>query len=384
MDGMRNKLKKQILIIISVGIMVVSGCGYSMGEKSEMRSYEKQGKKNAIAYIEEKYGFTPEVISVKTEKSHIVNPGLLFPEFDFSPSATGNVYVQMEYEGRAFAVFISGEEKTSQGCDNYQMPEILKGIGAKLQECTSGTILDVDFAYGHRKTIWESAKENGFVQGYYDGTNLEEVFGNYKVEMVVHLVDGDIDSVSAERFQGHFGENTDIYLIEYVSEEAFRAIDNPSENIYTGYSYGDIERFAMQLKSITEVDDNIIFTTEYNLKSDEELYYMLENGRYCNFEETTIDTSGWSNGYRHQVGKTYKVDTDAEYMDLWIPFTNAPGANPNDLVIGFRFYDEYSQDFCYTECTDYKDAPLRAGYVHGGINLRDYNNELVVTLLKEN
>ncbi len=96
----------------------------------------------------------------------------------------------------------------------------------------------------------------------------------------------------------------------------------------------------MLLEEITLVKQNIAITVQFNPKSEGQLYYILENGSYCNIEETTIDASAWSSSWK-QVRKAYSVDTDADHIDLWIPATNAPGANPEMLRMGLCYYDDW-------------------------------------------
>ena len=66
-----------ILLIFAFTFLI--GCGYTKEEKALMKSYEKNAKKNAENYIEEKYGFQAEITGTKVLK---VDPG---PVPDFSP-----------------------------------------------------------------------------------------------------------------------------------------------------------------------------------------------------------------------------------------------------------------------------------------------------------
>ena len=96
----RNIVYYLLLILI---MAVLTGCGYTQEEKAEMKRYEKQGRENAENYIKAKYGIDAKVRELNCEK---YNSG---PVPDFFPSPTGNVFIRMNYQGKDFSVFISGE-----------------------------------------------------------------------------------------------------------------------------------------------------------------------------------------------------------------------------------------------------------------------------------
>ena len=89
----RNR-KKLLVGSMILFLVLLAGCGYTEEEKRDMKRYEKQGKKNAREYIEEKYGFKAEVEDVTCDK---INTG---PVPDLWPGPNGNVHVEMKYKDK--------------------------------------------------------------------------------------------------------------------------------------------------------------------------------------------------------------------------------------------------------------------------------------------
>ena len=112
---------KRIILAFTAMLLLV-GCGYNDEEKKLMKDYEKQGKTNAIEYVQNKYGITPEVTGINVLK---VNTG---PVPDFTPPPTGMVNALMKYDDIEFTVNITGEEKSLKGRDDYQKGEIENDI----------------------------------------------------------------------------------------------------------------------------------------------------------------------------------------------------------------------------------------------------------------
>ena len=92
---MGGKIKEVVLLLLTFSLVSVwaCACGYSREEKQRMKGIQEQGGKNAVAYVEEKYGFTPKVkeVQVCTERD----------DADPVPWANGYVQVLMSEIGRA-------------------------------------------------------------------------------------------------------------------------------------------------------------------------------------------------------------------------------------------------------------------------------------------
>ena len=127
----RNIVYYLLLILI---MAVLTGCGYTQEEKAEN-------------YIKAKYGIDAKVRELNCEK---YNSG---PVPDFFPSPTGNVFIRMNYQGKDFSVFISGERENTEGIDNYQFQEIVTAFSQELDEITGFHAESVFVSYGEYETV---------------------------------------------------------------------------------------------------------------------------------------------------------------------------------------------------------------------------------------
>ena len=60
-----GKRKAVYWILLALIMVTVTGCGYTLEEKREMKRYEKQGRENAKNYIREKYGIDARTLLVE-------------------------------------------------------------------------------------------------------------------------------------------------------------------------------------------------------------------------------------------------------------------------------------------------------------------------------
>ena len=125
-----GKRKAVYWILLALIMVTVTGCGYTLEEKREMKRYEKQGRENAKNYIREKYGIDARITEINCEKYSSS------PVPDFFPSHTGNVFVKMKYKGADFLVAISGQKKNTDGLDNYQFQEIATAFAQEMYNIT--------------------------------------------------------------------------------------------------------------------------------------------------------------------------------------------------------------------------------------------------------
>ena len=107
---MKTYLKHAVLtLFISFAAVGMCACSYSKEERQRMAGIEEQGIINAVAYVEEKYGFTPKTKEVK----------LCMERGDGDPKPWANGYEQalMSDGEKEFTVHISGEGKSTVGQD---------------------------------------------------------------------------------------------------------------------------------------------------------------------------------------------------------------------------------------------------------------------------
>ena len=116
---MKTYLKHAVLtLFISFAAVGMCACSYSKEERQRMAGIEEQGIINAVAYVEEKYGFTPKTKEVKL----CMERG----DGDPMPWANGDVQALMSDGEKEFTVHISGEGKSIVWQDDYQHSQIVE------------------------------------------------------------------------------------------------------------------------------------------------------------------------------------------------------------------------------------------------------------------
>ena len=243
-----KKIGKKFIIhfILFIQLLLLPACAYTEEEKRMMEQYEKIGRKNAITYIEEKYGFTPSVEGLKCETVAIALA------LDPSPAPTGYVYVEM-YDKKSnihFWVYATGEEEGTQECwDNYQHGDIEKTVEYQLEALLGTDTEHIDLTYGkfgdEERTVKDTSdvdREFGLLHDYFDGTNLAEIlsseeYNNISVCMVENnhipdllgyplgemneegIYEGTISNNNEVR--NIFGENVKCLFVNYNDAQAY-------------------------------------------------------------------------------------------------------------------------------------------------------------------
>ena len=76
------------------------------------------------------------------------------PVPDFSPSPTGNVFVEDEaLRERSFSVSFQGESRNADGIDNYQYQEIVGTFFTGTEKITGLSAKSVFICYGEFQTV---------------------------------------------------------------------------------------------------------------------------------------------------------------------------------------------------------------------------------------
>lgn len=203
-----------IIVVLLASGFIFGGCG-----ASQKTNYKSQSKKNALEYIENKYGFKPTVKSVKLQTYN----GSPIP-FG-SSSETGYAYVMMEHENKTFYVFISGTSSNTDGVDNYQVDVIEDAIEKKLNEMVDN-IIHIDYCIGTSKED-SSDPYYGMIPLKYDGNNLNEVLESAQLKrIVVSLAESDLSVLTEEMINEVFGSKTDILFVNYKSVEDYQKAEN--------------------------------------------------------------------------------------------------------------------------------------------------------------
>ena len=176
--GINRKLPL-LLLILCVAILA-AGCDTPSQERKNAEN-EERGKKNAVAYIEKKYGFTPTVKSAVIDRI----PG------GYGGTATTDVIVTMEYGDRVFTVFINGASETDRGSDDYQAEEITAALRTAIDERMPGLQMLTVYPYNRVETIDYSMTL--LFQTKYDGSNLKTVLAEGLSGFDAGYLDLDLD-----------------------------------------------------------------------------------------------------------------------------------------------------------------------------------------------
>lgn len=347
-----NHKKTIIFIIITLVIIILTGCGYSIEEISQMHSYKKQAVKNTITYIEDKYGFTPIIKNTECEKD-IEN---LMPLTLFYP-ATGYVYVEVSDGNRSFNVYISGKEATEVGFDNYQYNEIKYDVEDILNKTLKTQSISYILSYGKFRDLWSTSlsSANGLITEYYDKTNLSTITKNYDFDIVLEYIDISLDNLynfnsdnPPQEFVSEL-ENSNILLLSYRSDEAYKITDNYSyirNIVWTSDDY-ILNDLRILIKEYVKISDNKNEYNKFILNQIDDIYYILDGGTYANFTKTNINDAADTDFGVHianvkQIYNAYSLETDAEKIYLYIPIDKL-NISSDEISWGVQYNYENSE-----------------------------------------
>lgn len=350
-------------LLLGFIIAAVTGCGYTIEEKKEMKRYEKQGRENAENYIKEKYGFDAEIKDLTCEK---YNSGAV-P--DFSPSPTGNVFVKMNYHGEDFSVLISGESKNTNGIDNYQFQEIITALQQELYDITGMREESAYVCYGGNGSIDE--EKNGMIHTFYDGKNLAEILQEESSKMVISYVDYPVGQIPVSEVSQRTGVDTMLF-IDYESQEAYRSVRQPYYNLGGWPIENGIEDQLYQVEGyrVVSADEDDYMKCEKKMQDDIILITEKPEER-ATLEKTVLDSQdNWNgNGFidAKQVTDAYAVETDSEKIYVYFPVEklHTKDVDRAQLVKQYQYQDGTCYDNILGGMTD------DGKYIHGIVYTRD-------------
>ncbi len=299
------------IIIITTLVGIFKGDDILEEEFADIR-----GKRNAIEYIEKKYGFTPKIRSIECERYSLFFP---FPRY-----LSSYVYVDMSYNGKNFSAYVYHDGDEIEGYDNYQYNEIMAGFEREIEDLIGGDIAFSTLCYGRGHV---DSDDRGFamVETYYDGTNLAEVLGNAKYnEANIGYLEGSMKDVTEEEFRAVAGENARYTFVKPQDEEVCEFLK--------GYAFHDCERGYPSVSEMEIYLDEYagIFFSEWEyVKCDKYettgIYCILREGTYCNAAELSkdeakeLDLTSVTGVPIENMCKIYSFDTDARTVYAWIP-----------------------------------------------------------------
>lgn len=358
-----GKRKAVYWILLALIMVTVTGCGYTLEEKREMKRYEKQGRENAKNYIREKYGIDAKITEINCEKYSSS------PVPDFFPSPTGNVFVKMKYKGADFLVAISGQKKNTDGLDNYQFQEIATAFAQEMYNITGFHAESAYVCYGEYGTVKD--EKNGMIHTFYDGENLAEVLQKESARAVVSYANQDVEQIPVSQISQKTGVDT-ILLTDYESREAYQTVRCPYYNLAGWPIENGIENqlYLMNGYRVVGAGEDTYVKCEKKIQDD--IILITENPKdQIILEKTSLDSQeNWNgNGFidAKQVASAYTFDTNSEKVYVYFPVEKLDTKEVKEaqLVKQYQYKGETCYDNIISKVTD------DGKYIHGIVYTRD-------------
>lgn len=358
-----GKRKAVYWILLALIMVTVTGCGYTLEEKREMKRYEKQGRGNAKNYIREKYGIDAKITEINCEKYSSS------PVPDFFPSPTGNVFVKMKYKGAEFLVAISGQKKDTDGLDNYQFQEIATAFAQEMYNITGLHAESAYVCYGEYGTVKD--EKNGMIHTFYDGENLAEVLQKESARAVVSYANQDVEQIPVSQISQKTGVDT-ILLTDYESREAYQTVRCPYYNLAGWPIENGIENqlYLMNGYRVVGAGEDTYVKCEKKIQDD--IILITENPKdQIILEKTSLDSQeNWNgNGFidAKQVASAYTFDTNSEKVYVYFPVEKLDTKEVKEaqLVKQYQYKGETCYDNIISKVTD------DGKYIHGIVYTRD-------------
>ena len=358
-----GKRKAVYWILLALIMVTVTGCGYTLEEKREMKRYEKQGRDNAKNYIRVKYGIDAKITEINCEKYSSS------PVPDFFPSPTGNVFVKMKYKGADFFVAISGQKKNTDGLDNYQFQEIATAFAQEMYNITGLHAESAYVCYGEYGTVKD--EKNGMIHTFYDGENLAEVLQEESARAVVSYANQDVEQIPASQISQKTGVDT-ILLADYESREAYQTVRRPYYNLAGWPIENGIENqlYLMNGYRVVGAGEDTYVKCEKKIQDD--IILITENPKeQIILEKTSLDSQeNWNgNGFidAKQVASAYTFDTNSEKVYVYFPVEKLDTKDVKEaqLVKQYQYKGETCYDNIISKVTD------DGKYIHSIVYTRD-------------
>ena len=358
-----GKRKAVYWILLALIVVTVTGCGYTLEEKREMKRYEKQGRENAKNYIREKYGIDAKITEINCEKYSSS------PVPDFFPAPTGNVFVKMKYKGADFLVAISGQKKNTDGLDNYQFQEIATAFAQEMYNITGLHAESAYVCYGEYGTVKD--EKNGMIHTFYDGGNLAEVLQKESARAVVSYANQDVEQIPVSQISQKTGVDT-ILLTDYESREAYQTVRCPYYNLAGWPIENGIENqlYLMNGYRVVGAGEDTYVKCEKKIQDD--IILITENPKdQIILEKTSLDSQeNWNgNGFidAKQVASAYAFDTNSEKVYVYFPVEKLDTKEVKEaqLVKQYQYKGETCYDNIISKVTD------DGKYIHGIVYTRD-------------
>ena len=369
---MKN-ITRAIIAVLMVAVLsfYMTGC-YTLGDYALMADYKKQAKTNAVNYIKEKYGIDAKALDADCKVASM--PGIVI---DTDPTPSSEVTVKLKYDDKTFYVSITGIEPSTEGVDNYQLEDIKNDIKETLNNIIGVTIEELYVCYGGYVFENPTSPTNGMISEYYDGVNLNNIFGENHIVAVASIINQDIKNFDADLI----GEQTGIdwlMLVNYDNKKYYNKINRPYYNLTGSPRESGIE-------------DNLMHVNEYRIIGDDyDEYYYCQKAEFNGVILTTIveceyltiqeakkkSTAEWDGigfSFPLKVSKAYSINTDAKKIQVYMPLNKIVTLRPSDTKIILQ-HDGRNETLTTDVTDDYK-------YLTATIYTPDYYEDLRIAAL---
>lgn len=274
---MKSMNKRRILNII-LWVLMVLLWGYQIityiKRENEHKEQLAAASANAVRYINEKYGIEPEIMEDLDNKYYT----------RYNSYFNDEMFFRMKAGGKEFYVLADTQEGSSNCADDYQHEEISAAITDEIAKTLpDGCLIDFWFGSTRGGAIWHC-----FMDKYYNGENIDEVFENAKgtIEMVFADTDFSEKGIPAKLEQWNmaykftsfdtrerveqFAKNTEIDEITYEIYAPYitDCIESPAKDgsksgiSYALKSYDDFKYcyFPTKVNKYEDSSDNVTVT----------------------------------------------------------------------------------------------------------------------------
>lgn len=238
---MRKALKIILLSVLSLLAVIViislfsvfifmRSCKNSLGShKNEADGHIICAEKYVPEYIEEKYGFTPEILSSERGTTVALVP---------VPRNTNEVFLKLSDGEREFDVraYVCSEDSGKDGVDfsdNYQFEEITNDLSEFIDSNLPGlAAINVKF---------NSSFSDHFTD-YYDGENLLDFFSGTSLHINAYYVNHDFSDASQLDFLKILNDADITYHYKFISCRSKEAVESVRDHFFNNdtdiYSFG--------------------------------------------------------------------------------------------------------------------------------------------------
>lgn len=346
-------MKKFILALIIAGLslLFLAGCGYTIGDRLEIASNKKLSEKLVTNYIEEKYGFTPTIISTTTEYEN-TNP---IP--DPWPSATGYVVVKCKYNFIYFDVVTYAEEGTDKIYDNYEYGEIKEKASETIANTLKINIISTKISYG--KSFKDS--DGYLIHEKLNTLNELDTDSNFTIVCNVLSSTADITEDNMNELSNLLPVSSNVYIVTYRDKESYYAgiTLSPSSLYDSSLSY-ELLHYELFVKEYLVFLKNKEYNhVEYKLQTIEDngytwyLLYPTDRVESLSIEKVDgLQPSDWngsgfvnaesiSNSYRLSIINTDDSDSlSGSDVIIFIPAEQVKNYTSYDIAYQYENDDE--------------------------------------------